>query len=97
MYKIENSIGTTPFKGLTIEKLASNDTCETLLITLEKGSTFPEHTSPRDALLVMLEGIILFTISSDNYTLQKHQCINFSAEEKHKVVAIKNSKFLIIR
>jgi len=97
MYKIENTIGTAPFKGLNIKKLESNDTCDTFLITLEKGSTFPDHTSPRDALLVVLEGIILFTISSENYTLQKNQSINFSAGEKHKVVAIKNAEFLIIR
>ncbi len=97
MYEIENTISAGSYKGLTVEKLTSDDNCEALLIMLEKASHFPEHTSPRNVLLVMLEGVILFTISNKNYTLQKHQTFKFPAGEKHKVVAMKNAKFLIIR
>jgi quercetin dioxygenase-like cupin family protein len=63
MYEIENIISTGSYKGLTVDKLTSDDNCEALLITLEEACHFPEHTSPRNALLVMLEGVILFTIS----------------------------------
>ena len=97
MYQKESTIQDSIYNGLKVEKLASKSDCETLLISLEKGHLFPEHTSPRDALLIMLEGDINFNINHTAYQLQTHQSFQFPAEEKHKVFANKNSKFLIIR
>lgn len=97
MYTIENTIVNLDFKGLKVEKLKSKDQCETLLIVLEKDHWFPEHASPRDVLLVVLEGDIQFYINNTGYQLQKQQTFTFPANEKHKVFANKNSKFLIIR
>jgi hypothetical protein len=97
MYLKEDTIKNLVFDGLKVQKLASKVGCETLLISLEKGYLFPEHTSPRDAILVMLEGDINFSINHTAYHLQTHQIFQFPAEEKHKVFANKNSKFLIIR
>jgi quercetin dioxygenase-like cupin family protein len=97
MYQIEDQIGTTEFNGLKPIKLASKDNCETILIVLEKGHTFPEHISPRDALLVMLEGSITFHINNNEYKLKKHQSFTFPSKVAHKVLAEENSKFLIVR
>lgn len=97
MLQSGNTIIDVPFEGLSVTKIVSRDQCETLLITLEKDSDFPEHTSPRDALLVMLEGMIIFTISGKDYPLKKHQIFQFPALEKHSVLAKENSKFLIVR
>lgn len=97
MYQTENTIGSTPFDGLTVQKLASKEGCETLLITLEKGHHFPEHSSPRDVLLVMLEGDINFSINKTIYPLLAGQTFTFPANEKHEVSSKENSKFLIIR
>jgi quercetin dioxygenase-like cupin family protein len=97
MYTIENVISKTNYFGLKVEKLASKEGCETLLIALEKEHWFPEHSSPRDVLLVVLEGDINFFINNTNYHLQKQQTFSFPANEKHKVFANENSKFLIIR
>lgn len=96
-YTVENSITKLDYNSLKVEKLASKDGCETLLIALEKGHWFPEHTSPRDVLLVVLEGDIQFYINNTNYQLQEHQTFTFPANEKHKVFGNQNSKFLIIR
>ena len=97
MYQIENTISSIAFNGLKVEKLASKEGCETLLIALEKAHWFPEHSAPRDVLLVVLEGDISFFINNSNYHLQKQQTFTFPANEKHKVFANENSKFLIIR
>lgn len=97
MYQIKETILNTEFNGLTPVKLASKDACETILISLEKGHDFPEHTSPRDATLVVLEGDIKFMINEKTYLLLKHQVFNFPANIKHWVHANENSKFLIIR
>lgn len=97
MYTIENSISKTNYSGLKVEKLASKEGCETLLIALEKGHWFPEHSALRDVLLVVLEGDINFFINNTNYHLKKLQTFAFPANEKHRVFANENSKFLIIR
>lgn len=97
MYQIEDQIRTTEFNGLKPVKLASKEACETILIVLEKGHTFPEHTAPRDALLVMLEGSIIFYINNEEYKIKKHQSFSFPAKVAHEVLAEENSKFLIVR
>ncbi|NNM23831.1 MAG: cupin domain-containing protein [Flavobacteriaceae bacterium] len=97
MLQIDPTINDTGFSGLKVTKLWASSSCETLLISLEKGHTFPEHTSPRDALLVLLEGKVLFRINNSEIEINKHEVFSFKAETPHNVFADKNSKFLIIR
>ena len=97
MYTINNKINETNFKGLQAGKLLDIDAKEVLHINLEKDALFPEHTSPRDANLLVLEGAIVFYINNSEYSLSTHDIFNFPKEEVHSVSAIENSKFLIIR
>lgn len=87
----------TPINGLTVKKIKQNTSVETLLITLEKDHVFPEHTSPKDALLIVIEGAILFTIDGDEIQLNKEQLFTFPKEKKHHLKAINDSKILIVR
>ncbi len=97
MYTIKDTIKSQPFDKLKVEKLAKTDVLEILSISLEKDSVFPEHTSPTDAQLVMLEGGIVFHTNGESYPLTKYQHFNFPKEEKHWVEAKQDSKFLIVR
>lgn len=97
MLTINSTISETGYDKLQVLKLSSGENCETLLISLEKGHTFPEHTSPRDAMLVLLEGEIVFSIQNKEYNIQTHQTIKFPALTPHKVYSKENSKFLIVR
>ncbi len=96
MYQINDTISNQGFNKLQVSKL-NNEPAETILITLEKGATFPEHTSPRDAHIIVLEGEIQFHINSEIFHLKTYQDFKFPKETKHWVEAIENSKFLIIR
>jgi len=97
MYEVNNAVRNSTFDGLTVKVISKTETCETLLITLEKDALFPEHTSPRDALLVMLEGAIVFNISGQEFLIEEYQSFTFPAHEKHHVLAKEDTKFLIIR
>ncbi len=97
MHQINTTIKQSPVKGLNINKLASVDASEILLITLEKESVFPTHTSKTDATLIVLEGAIMFHINNTAYELSKHDILSFKKDEAHWVKANANSKFLIIR
>lgn len=96
MYEINNTINNQGFNKLQAAKL-NNGPAETLLITLEKDAHFPEHTSPRDAHLIVLEGEIQFHINSEIFNVKALQDFKFPKETPHWVEAVKNSKFLIIR
>ena len=97
MLTIDPTISDIGFNKLQVLKLSSEENCETLLVSLEKGHAFPEHTSPRDALLVLLEGEIVFSIQNEEYQIQVHQTFKCPALTPHKVYSRENSKFLIIR
>jgi quercetin dioxygenase-like cupin family protein len=97
MYTVEKDIEQQPFNNLKVKKIKTSENLDILSISLEKGAVFPEHTSPRDAYLIMLEGKIQFHIENDVYTLTQQQHLNFNKEEPHWVEASENSKFLIIR
>jgi quercetin dioxygenase-like cupin family protein len=97
MYQVNNQINDQEYKGLQIRKLKEHSNLEILSISLEKGSKFPEHTSPEDAKLMLLEGEIIFHINNEAYNLTPHQSFSFPKETPHWVLAKKNSKFIIIR
>lgn len=97
MYAINNTIVSQSFDKLQVQKLSKNDAIEILSISLEKEAVFPEHTSPTDAQLIVLEGDIFFHIKGETFHLKKQQHFSFAKEEKHWVQANENSKFLIIR
>lgn len=97
MYHIEDHITKIEYDGLTVKKLISKKGCETVLISLEKGYNIPDHGSPRDTLLIMLEGIIQFRIKGQDHKMEKFQSFNFPSKDIHSVLAVENAKFLIIR
>jgi quercetin dioxygenase-like cupin family protein len=96
-YKTKTTISNTKFEGLTIQKLWKQENTEILFITLEKGSDFPKHDSPKNAFLQMIEGKIIFKINNQEFTIKAQENFQFPAQERHSVSAIQNSKFLIIR
>jgi len=97
MYTINNNINEVEYKGLNASKLLEMNAKEILQISLEKNAIFPNHTSPADVQLLLLEGSISFFINKNEYQISKHQVFNFPKNEEHWVKANENSKFLIIR
>ncbi|MCB0457117.1 MAG: cupin domain-containing protein [Flavobacteriaceae bacterium] len=96
-YTIDTTIANTKFEGLTVQKIWKQEHTEILFISLEKGSNFPKHDTPRNAFLQMLEGQIVFYIDHKEFTIKEKESFQFPAKEIHSVVALENSQFLIIR
>jgi len=97
MYNCKNTILEQPFEKLNVQKLSTSPDLDILSISLEKNTVFPEHTSPRNAYLIVLEGEIVFHIKSKSYHILAQQHFQFEKEEPHWVDAVQNSKFLIVR
>ena len=97
MYNLRNEIKDLGFEDLQIVKLVKEELLDILAISLEKDSVFPEHTSPREAHLIVLEGAIEFRINGKKYEIGQMQQFDFPPGVKHSVYALQNAKFLIIR
>lgn len=97
MYEISNQIAEQQYKNLQVQIVVETQKFDVLSISLEKDAVFPEHSSPTDAELIVLEGAIVFHIDGEPYHLTKHQRFSFPKRTEHWVKANENSKFLIIR
>ena len=97
MYELSKEITSLSFNGLQVKQLINTSSLEILCISLEDSAIFPEHTSPRDAELIVLEGAITFFINDKQFDLEKHHHFRFPKDVRHWVKANENSKFLIIR
>lgn len=97
MYETSNQIINQEYNKLKVQIVVETPTYDILSISLEKDATFPEHSSPTDAQLIVLEGDIVFHINGEPYHLTKHQRFSFPKLTEHWVKAKMNSKFLIIR
>lgn len=97
MYTVNNTIASQSFDKLQVQKLVKSDVFEILTISLEAKSIFPEHTSPTDAHLIVLQGDILFHINEKVFRIKTQEHFSFPKEVSHWVEANENSKFLIIR
>jgi len=97
MYTINKNFSEQQFHKLQVQPLIKTGTYEVLGISLEKESLFPEHTSPRDAHLIVLEGDIQFHINGNEYQLRQQEVFHFPKAIPHWVKANENSKFIIVR
>lgn len=97
MFKILDQINTNDYDGVQISKISKSPDAEILHIKIEKEAAFKKHKSPKDALLIVLDGHISFHIKRTIYSLKKHQIFNFAKNIEHWVEAHENSNFLIIR
>ena len=97
MYEIGNQILDQKYDKLQVEIVVETDHFDILSVSLEKGAVFPNHSSPTDAQLIVLEGAILFHMDGEAYPLKKYQHFSFPKQIEHWVKATADSKFLIIR
>lgn len=97
MYEISNQIAEQQYKNLQVQIVVETPKFDILSISLEKDAVFPEHSSPTDAELIVLEGDIVFHIDGEPYHLTKYQRFSFPKLTEHWVKATTNSKFLIVR
>lgn len=97
MIAVRTDINSQSIEGLQVLKLFRNEALELLSISLDEDAVFPEHSSPTEAVLLVLEGRIRFFIAGGEHTLDAQQFLSFPAQTPHWVKAEAPSKFLIIR
>ena len=66
-------------------------------IALKKHEVLDNHISVCDACAYVFEGEAEFHFAAEKFTVKKGELIMFEKEKEHKVLALKDTKFLLIK
>ena len=67
------------------------------IIALKKDEIIDTHTSIADAAVYVLEGEIELHFDAEKFKLDKGEILMFKKDKEHKVLGLKDSKFLLIK
>ena len=76
--------------------MEDNDNCLSI-IAIKKNEIIDTHTSICDAAVYVLEGEIELHFDAEKFKVEKGEILLFKKDEQHKVLANKDSKFLLIK
>ncbi len=67
------------------------------VVALKKHEVLDNHYSVCDACVFVFEGEAEFHFNAEKFTLKKGELIMFEKEKEHKVLALKDTKFMLIK
>lgn len=76
--------------------LEKNESCLSI-IAIKKEEIIDTHTSSCDAAIYVLDGELELHFDAEKFTIGKGEILMFKKDEEHKVFAVKDSKFLLIK
>ena len=76
--------------------LIKKSTGTVTLFSMDSGQEISEHTAPFDAMVHVLEGEVLVTISGSPHTLCAGQMIIMPANQPHALKATERMKMLLV-
>ncbi|MDE5419720.1 hypothetical protein L3049_17135 [Labilibaculum sp. DW002] len=79
------------------EQIYSNNSFESLIVSVEKGMIVPEQPAPANAVLYVIFGKMQFEIDGRTSIVESDDLFTFSKGQMHGLKAILDSKFLISR
>ena len=77
--------------------LLEKDNSSLSRIAIKKEEIIDTHTSVCDAAVYLVEGKIELHFDAQMYTLEENDILMFKKDHQHKVRALKDSKFLLIK
>lgn len=90
------SLITATQQGIASRVLAKTTGGNVTLFALDAGQDLTEHTSPFDALVLVLEGALLLTISGKAVRATPGTIVRMPAGEPHAVEAPEPARMLLI-
>ncbi|MCQ2738672.1 MAG: cupin domain-containing protein [bacterium] len=77
--------------------LLENNNSSFSIISIKKDEIIDTHTSPADVAVYVLDGKIEIHFEAEKFELEKGEIIMFKKEKEHKVLALKDSTFFLIK
>lgn len=76
--------------------MEKDDSCLSI-IALKKDEIIDTHTSVCDAAVYVLDGEIELHFDAEKFKVEKGEIFLFKKDAQHKVIALKDSKFFLIK
>ena len=77
--------------------LLEKDNSSLSLVAIKKEEIIDTHTSICDAAVQLVEGKMELHFDAQMFTLEENDILMFKKDHQHKVRALKDSKFLLIK
>ena len=77
--------------------LMENGDCSLNIVALKKDEIIDTHTSIADTALYLIEGEIELHFDAEKFKVDKGEILMFKKDKEHKVLGLKDSKFLLIK
>lgn len=79
------------------EVLMQNNESSLNIIAIKKNEIIDTHTSVSDAAVYVLDGEIEMHFDAEKFKVDKGEILMFKKDTEHKVLALKDSKFFLIK
>lgn len=89
-------LGTTD-KKFEKETLMEHNDSSLSIVSLKKEEIIDTHTSICDAAVIVVDGEIELHFDAEKFKVEKGEMLMFKKDTEHKVLALKDSKFLLIK
>ena len=89
-------LGTTD-KKFEKETLMEHDNSSLSIVSLKKEEIIDTHTSICDAVVIVVDGEIELHFDAEKFKVEKGEILMFKKDTEHKVLALKDSRFLLIK
>ena len=84
-------------EGFVMETLLEHGDSSLTVVSLKKDEIINDHISVCDACVIVYEGEAELHFAAEKFTVKKGELIMFKKEHEHKVLALKDTKFLLIK
>lgn len=84
-------------EGFVMETLLEHGDSSLTVVSLKKDEVVNDHVSVCDACVIVYDGEVELHFAAEKFTVKKGELIMFKKEQEHKVLALKDSKFLLIK
>ncbi len=89
-------LGTTD-KKFEKEILMEHNDSSLSIVSLKKEEIIDTHTSICDAAVIVVDGEIELHFDAEKFKVEKGEILMFKKDTEHKVLALKDSRFLLIK
>lgn len=89
-------LGTTD-KKFEKETLMEHNDSSLSIVSLKKEEIIDTHTSICDAAVIVVDGEIELHFDAEKFKVEKGEMLMFKKDTEHKVLALKDSRFLLIK
>lgn len=79
------------------EVLMEKDDSSLSVIAIKKDEIIDTHTSICDAAVYVIDGEVELHFDAEKFKVDKGEILMFKKDREHKVVALKDSKFFLIK